>query len=129
MNTLYFLAARHASCKTVAVDFDFVHQDINFLSTFRQPRCFIRPSCNEPALRVVQYDQIQQQMAAGGAQIPPGVAIGIIVGAGLFALVLAEGYEVAGFFVLRSKSVTQQFRAWDEVVNGQRATQQSNLQF
>ncbi len=76
---------------------------------------------------VAQYDQVQQQMAAGGAQMAPAVAIGIIVGAGLFALVLAEGYEVAGFFVLRSKSVTQQFRAWDEVVNGQRSNQTFNF--
>ncbi len=74
-----------------------------------------------------QSDQIQQQMAAGGAQLPPAVAIGIVVGGGLFALVLAEIYEVAGFFGMRSKSVTQQFQAWDEVVNGQRSNQTFNF--
>ena len=74
-----------------------------------------------------QNDQIQQQMAAGGAQLPPAAVIGIIVGAGLFALVLAEIYEVVGFFVIRSKNVTQQFQAWDEVVNGQRSNQTFNF--
>ena len=74
-----------------------------------------------------QYDQIQQQIAAGGAQLPPAAAIGIVVGGGLFALVLAEIYEVAGFFVMRSKSVTQQFQAWDEVVNGARSNQTFNF--
>ena len=74
-----------------------------------------------------QYDQIQQQIAAGGAQLPPAAAIGIVVGGGLFALVLAEIYEVAGFFVMRSKNVTQQFQAWDEVVNGARSNQTFNF--
>ena len=66
-------------------------------------------------------------MAAGGAQMPPAAAIGIIVGAGFFALVLAEIYEVVGFFVMRSKSVTQQFQAWDDVVNNQRSNQTFNF--
>ncbi len=74
-----------------------------------------------------QHEQIQQQMAAGGAQIPPAAVIGIIVGAGFFALVLAEIYEVAGFFVMRSKSVMQQFQAWDDVVNSQRSNQTFNF--
>ena len=74
-----------------------------------------------------QYDQIQQQIAAGGAQLPPAAAIGIVVGAGLFALVVAEIYEIAGFFVMRSKTVTQQFQAWDEVVNGARSNQTFNF--
>lgn len=74
-----------------------------------------------------QYDQIQQQIAAGGAQLPPAAAIGIVVGGGLFALVLAEIYEVAGFFVMRSKNVTQQFQAWDEVVSGPRSDQTFNF--
>ena len=55
-------------------------------------------------------------------------AIGIImVVGGLFALVLAEIYEVVGFFVIRSKGVTQQFQAWDEVVNGQRPNESFNF--
>jgi hypothetical protein len=74
-----------------------------------------------------QQEQIQQQMAAGGAQLPPAAVTGIIIGAGLFALVIAEIYEVVGFFVMRSKSVTQQFQAWDEVVNGQRSNQTFNF--
>ncbi len=74
-----------------------------------------------------QYDQMQQQMAAGGAQLPPAAAIGIVVGAGLFALVVAEIYEIAGFFVMRSKTVTQEFQAWDEVVNGARSNQTFNF--
>lgn len=74
-----------------------------------------------------QYDQIQQQIAAGGAQLPPAAAIGVVVGSGLFALVFAEIYEVVGFFVIRSKNVTQQFQAWDEVVNGQSGNQTFNF--
>jgi hypothetical protein len=64
-----------------------------------------------------QYDQMQQQMAVGGAAMPPAAAIGIVVGTGLFSIVFAEIYEAVGFFVMRSKSVTQQFEAWDEVAN------------
>ncbi len=63
MNTLYFLAARHASCQTVALDSDFVHQDISFLPTFRQPRCFYKALCNEPALRVEPRCVTQQFLA------------------------------------------------------------------
>jgi len=76
---------------------------------------------------VAQHEQLQQQMAAGGAPLPPAAIIGIIIGAGLFALVLAEIYEVVGFFVIRSKNVTQQFQAWDEVVNGQRSNETFNF--
>lgn len=87
---------------------------------------FIRPFIVAVNM-VAQHDQMQQQMAAGGAQLPPAVATGFIIGAGLFALVLAEIYEAIGFFVIRSKNVTQQFQAWDEVVNGQQSNQTFNF--
>ncbi len=74
-----------------------------------------------------QYDQMEQQMAAGGAAMPPGAMIGIIAVGGLFALVLAEVYEAVAFFVIRSKGVTQQFQAWDEVVNAQRPNESLNF--
>jgi len=74
-----------------------------------------------------QYDQMGQQMAAGGAAMPPEALIGIMAVGGLFALVLAELYEVVGFFVIRSKGVTQQFQAWDDVVNGQRPNESFNF--
>ena len=74
-----------------------------------------------------QYDQMQQQMAAGGAPMPQAALIGIIAGTGLFAIVFAEVYEAVGFFVMRSKSVTQQFEAWDEVVNFKGSNQTFNF--
>ncbi len=74
-----------------------------------------------------QFDQVQQQMAAGGAPMPPAAAIGIIIGTGLFAIVFAEIYEAVGFFVMRSKNVTQQFEAWDEVVKSQLSNQNFNF--
>ena len=74
-----------------------------------------------------QYDQLGQQMAANGAAMPPAALMGIMAVGGLFALVLAEIYEAVGFFVIRSKGVTQQFQAWDEVVNGQRPNESFNL--
>lgn len=74
-----------------------------------------------------QFDQMQQQMVGNAAAMPPGAFIGIMVVGGLFALVLAEIYEVVGFFVIRSKGVTQQFQAWDEVVNGQRPNESFNF--
>lgn len=74
-----------------------------------------------------QSDQIQQQMAVGGAQLPPAAAMGIMVASGLFALVLTEVYEVIGFFFIRSEAVTAQFQAWDSVVDGQRNSQTFNF--
>jgi len=74
-----------------------------------------------------QYDQMEQQMAAGGAALPPGAMMGIMAVGGLFALVLAEIYEAVGFFVIRSKGVTQQFQAWDDVVNAQRPNEAFNF--
>lgn len=74
-----------------------------------------------------QYDQMQQQMAAGGAAMPPAAAIVFTVGMGLFAIVFAEIYEAIGFFVMRSKNVTQQFEAWDEVVNSKHSNQTFNF--
>jgi hypothetical protein len=73
-----------------------------------------------------QFDQMQQQMAqlpggAAGAQ-QGAVMIGMIVG-GVFGLLFAEAYEAVGFFVMRSKNVTQQFEAWDKVVNRQNSNQ------
>ncbi|MBC7964875.1 MAG: hypothetical protein H7Z17_03025 [Fuerstia sp.] len=70
-----------------------------------------------------QYDQMQQQMAAGGTPMPPAAIIAIAAGAGLFAIVFAEVYEAVGFFVMRSKSVTQQFEAYDEVAKYKRDNQ------
>lgn len=74
-----------------------------------------------------QYDQMEQQLAASGAAVPPGAMLGIMAIGGLFALVLAEIYEAVGFFVIRSKGVTQQFQAWDDVVNGQRLSETFNF--
>lgn len=74
-----------------------------------------------------QYDQMEQQMNASGAAMPPGAIIGIMAVGGLFALVLAEIYEAVGFFVIRSKGVTQQFQAWDDVVNAQRPNETFNF--
>lgn len=74
-----------------------------------------------------QYDQMEQQMAASGAALPPGAMMGIMAVGGLFALVLAEIYEAVGFFVIRSKGVTQQFQAWDDVVNAQRPNEAFNF--
>lgn len=74
-----------------------------------------------------QYDQMEQQMTASGAALPAGAMIGIMAVGGLFALVLAEIYEAVGFFVIRSKGVTEQFQAWDAVVNGQRSNETFNF--
>lgn len=74
-----------------------------------------------------QYDQMQQQIVGNGAAMPPEALIGIMVVGGLFAFVLAEVYEAVAFFVIRSKNVTQQFQAWDEVVNGQRPNESFNF--
>jgi len=74
-----------------------------------------------------QYDQLQQQMAAGGAALPPAALIGITIAGGVFALVLGEVYEAVGFFVVRSKNVTKQFEAWDQAVNPQRSNQTFNF--
>ena len=75
---------------------------------------------------VAQYEQMQQQLAqmqGGAAGVPEGaVMIGMIVG-GAFGLLFAEVYEAIGFFVMRSKNVTQQFEAWDAVVNRQNSNQ------
>ncbi len=75
---------------------------------------------------VAQYEQMQQQLAqiqGGAAGVPEGaVMIGLIVG-GVFGLLFAEVYEAVGFFVMRSKNVTQQFEAWDAVVNRQNSNQ------
>lgn len=70
----------------------------------------------------VQFDQMKQQLAqiqGGGPPMPPEIFMVSIVVGGIIALVMAEVYEAVGFFVMRSKSVTQQFQAWDSVVNGQ----------
>lgn len=73
-----------------------------------------------------QFDQMQQQMAqiqGGAAGVPKeAILIGMIVG-GAFGLLFAEAYEAIGFFVMRSKNVTQQFEAWDAVVNKQNSNQ------
>jgi hypothetical protein len=74
-----------------------------------------------------QFDQMEQQMNASGAALPPGAMIGIMAFGGLFALVLAEIYEAVGFFVIRSKGVTQQFQAWDDVTNAQRPNESFNF--
>ena len=59
--------------------------------------------------------------------MPEGaVMIGLIVG-GMFGLLFAEVYEAIGFFVMRSKNVTQQFEAWDAVVNRQNSNQTFNF--
>jgi hypothetical protein len=74
-----------------------------------------------------QFDQMEQQMAANGAGLPQGALMGMMAVGGLFALVLAEVYEAVGFFVIRSKNVTQQFQAWDDVVNVQRPNETFNF--
>lgn len=74
-----------------------------------------------------QHDQMSQQMAAGGAQLPQGAILGILIAGGVFAFVLAEIYETVGFFVIRSKGVTAQFQAWDDVVNAQSGNQTFNF--
>lgn len=74
----------------------------------------------------VQFDQMKQQMAqiqAGGPAMPQELFLASLVLGGVVALVFAEVYEAIGFFVVRSKNVTQQFQAWDEVVNGPRSNQ------
>ena len=76
---------------------------------------------------IAQHEQLQQQMAAGVTPLSPAAVSLITIGIGLFALVLAEIYEAVGFFVIRSKNVTQQFQAWDEVVNGQQSNQTFNF--
>ena len=74
-----------------------------------------------------QYEQLQLQMATGNAPVPAGAILGIVAFTGIFGLVFAEIYEAVGFFVIRSKGVTQQFQAWDDVVNAQRPNETFNF--
>ncbi len=76
---------------------------------------------------VAQYEQMQQQFDRGGAPMLPVAAGTLLVVMGLLTLVFAEVYEAIGFFVIRSKNVTQEFQAWDEVVNFKSGDQ--NLSF
>ena len=75
-----------------------------------------------------QYEQLQQQMQAGGPAMPPAVMLGIFAVGGLFGIVWAEVYEAIGFFFMRSKGITQQFEAWDNVVNNRQPNQSFNFQ-
>jgi|GEM_PF-1331630 len=75
-----------------------------------------------------QSDQLQQQFAAQGQQMPPGALVGILAFGGLVGLVFAEAYEAIGFFVMKSQGVRQQFEAWDNVVNSGKSNQSFNFQ-
>ncbi len=75
-----------------------------------------------------QYDQMQQQFAAQGQQLPPAAIMGILAFGGVFGLVFAEVYEAIGFFVMKSRGVRQQFEAWDNVVNSGKSNQTFNFQ-